>query len=223
MLYEGVLLVGGCAAWLAAIIAEYAVAGRRVLGELPTPCSAEREYSGYNYVLVGLPISLILLAETRILGGCGGSLGLTCIVEAACFLGMTGYSQIRSTHLALCIVAGVSSTLVCTNAAWRLGIIMGAPLLLLSVAVLFCHSRWYPQEDGEHPATTMSVLYWMMDVWLIVGRVGLLFPDPGWVDHFAFDIASFFGTMALGACLGVALGVWGDSWLPLGLRGLGRR
>jgi hypothetical protein len=58
--------------------------------------------------------------------------------------------------------------------------------------VLFCHSQWYPLEDGEHPAITMLVLYWMMDALLILGRFRLFSPNPGWVDHFSLNSRRFF-------------------------------
>ena len=186
--FSAALLIAGSVLWLLAIVAEYVSTCHPVRGQYPTPCFEERKFSGYNFVFVALPIATVMAAQMRMLNALG-ALGLTCIVEAACLLGVTGYEQIIAIHPMVANLAGIASTLICLNVGWLCGVTMGAPLLALAVLVLVCRP---PTETATHMFTGMSALYWAMDVWLILARIAMLFfgADVGWVNHFWLDVYS---------------------------------
>ena len=139
-------------------------------------------------VFVAFPISLILVAEFRMMQSLG-ALGLTCTLETLCLLGITGFDQLRGMHAFLCIVAGLSLSLVCLNVALWCGLVVGIPLLLLSIVFLICQTLCFPNIDNQKPNSIISLIFWALDVWLVVSRVVLVWAEPsGWVDHYWFDI-----------------------------------
>lgn len=197
----------GSVAWLAAIVGEnIQQRGCRINGELNAPCAATRAYVGYNYVFIALPIAVVCVAEVHMMNSVG-AWGLTCMFETACVLGIAGYTQIVNVHVLLCVLTGVASILVCLNFGWVYAAVVGVPLVVLSVAFVVVHFGFHPDEDKSRPYTSVSIIYWLFDFWIIMGRNVLLFAntsrdDDAAFDHFWLDIASFASLISLGlVCL----------------------
>ena len=197
--FSSALLISGSIIWLLVIVVEYLSACRPTKGEFPTPCFEERKFTGYNLVFIGLPVATIMVAQMRMLNSLG-ALGLTCIVEAGCVLGLTGYAQIVAIHPVLSCLAGIASTLICMNTSWMCGVVMGVPLLLImALCEIVCHQLCFPEETATNMYTCTSGLYWALDAWLILARLSMLFlADPGWVDHFWFDVYSAASLVVVG-------------------------
>lgn len=184
-------LVAGAVAWYGAILAEYAAHHERVEGQYPAPCSVMRRMYGYNYVLVALPIAVVMAAQMHALNSLG-ALGLSCVAEAAFLLAIAGYSQILRMHVACCVAAGLATTLVCINVGPAHGLIAGVPLLTLALVAVALHFAVAPREDADHPNTWTSIVFFLLDLWLVMARISIatIPASRNWVDHFALDVAA---------------------------------
>ena len=197
MLSEALLIIGSFA-WFFAIVVEYYQKFRLFDNQIPGPCITEREFTADNLLFVAFPVALVLVAEMNYLNSLG-AIGLTCMLETFCIMGLTAYEKYVRMHAPFCLVAGVAHILVCTNVSIWAGMVAGAPLAVLGVCVLFCHAEFCPHEDENHPNTHTSVLFWMLDVWFIFSRLVLVSASPtNHVDHFWFDIV---GALALAGVL----------------------
>ena len=175
---SGVMLIAGVGGWMTAIFAEAFMGSKKLI----PPCQTEVKFTGYNFLFVGFPVALILVAEMRLMQAMG-ALGLTCILESFCLLGLTGYEQVQGAHLPFCIVACASHFLVCLNVACWSGLFVGVPLLFLSLLLPFLHftcNQMYLE----------SLVIWAFDIWLVLSRIVLVLVEPSsdWVDHHWFDI-----------------------------------
>lgn len=212
-LHGVIMLISGTAVWAAAIVVEAYVGSEHLI----PPCDTERKFTGYNMVFIAFPIALILVAEIRMLQDMG-ALGLTCTVETLCLLGIAGYDQLLGMHAFLCFMAGLSLTLVCFNVAFWCGLVVGVPLLLLSMFFLVCRITCFSDMNNRNPAPFISFLFWLLDIWLILGRVVLAWAEPSdWVDHYWFDIIAATALVSVLVLLfGCMLGIMSlpqDSWL----------
>ncbi len=149
-----------------------------------------------------------------------GCMGLTCILEAACLLALSARDKIITFHVPLCAVAGLAFTLVSFNISRVLGAAVGAVTLCFGSMSIIFHFACFPDEDSTHPKTCMSVLFWVSDAWIILGRLlFLFFPVEGWVDHFWFDLvslgisAAFLCVLALLVGLVLCIGTEKVPWL----------
>lgn len=191
------LLVIGSLAWFAAIATEFYKNFRLFYGQIPGPCITEREFTADNLMFVAFPVSLILVAEMHYINSLG-ALGLTCMLEAFCILGITAFEKYIRTHAPFCLVAGVAHILVCSNVSVVAGLVAGVPLAALSVCLVVCHTALCPNEDENHPNTHTSVIFWSMDFWFIFSRIIILFTPPtDHIDHFWFDLAGALAATVL--------------------------
>ena len=180
-----VMMVLGCLVWFGAIVADAIMSS----DELIAPCNTERMFSGYNYVFVAFPIMLIVFVEMHIMQSLG-AFGFLCLFEGLCLMGLTGFEQIETMHWPFGVLAGLCHTCVCLNYSVACGIVAGAPLLILFalMAALIMYSCKYESDAASYLA---CVTTWLLDFWLIMGRISLLLMPPSdWVDHSLFDCAA---------------------------------
>jgi hypothetical protein len=197
-----ICLIVGTVWWLAVLVVEYALEYQSLIvdSQLPPPCSTEKKFSAQNLILISFPLALILLSEVRLLNSVG-AIGLTCMLETFCLMGITAYEKVIKSHLSLCLTAGLSHTLVCYNIAPWCGFLVAIPLVCVGISCIVSLCVWFPDQIDEKEYTAMSVQYWLLDIWLVTSRICLVFATPCELDHFAFDYIGFLaslGVLALG-------------------------
>ena len=165
--------------WALAILLESRIDNQRFL----PPCDTESRFSAYNFLFVAFPILVIVVAEVHIMQSIG-ALGLTCILEGLCLLGITGFEKLVKLHSPFCLLAGLSHVCVCLNYSVWCGLFAGVPLLSLSVLFLVIGLIF----QGETKHNYLSLVLWLQDAWLILSRLVFIFQAPSdWVDHSQFD------------------------------------
>jgi hypothetical protein len=199
-----IILIFGSVTWISVVFIEAFIESNKMI----PPCQITMRYTGYNFIFIAFPITLILIAEIQLMQK-SGALGLTCLLETFCLLGINGFEQIRGLHVPFCIIAGLSHTLVCFNIERWIGVFAGTPLLFLSVVYLILP----PKCIGKtYYGYIESLIFWGLDIWIALSRIALVWATPSdWVDHYWFDVIS---SSALTLIL-LALSIWARSTFSL--------
>jgi hypothetical protein len=180
---SSVMLISGSILWVSAVFIEAYIQ----FDHLIPPCEAAMKFTGCNLIFVAFPMALILSAELHLMRK-AGAMGLTCMLEIFCLLGLTGFEQLKGAHVPFCITAGICHTLVCFNMGFRDGLFSGAPLLFLSIVYCILHWRFKEKKYFDY---LISLVVWGQHIWLALSRLILVWTIPSdWVDHYWFDIIS---------------------------------
>ena len=209
--------------WAIALACEYHVdiialhTIKHAFGIPKAPCRILRANPGYNYVFIGLPITMLCLVKMQ-LANDAGSLGLLVLGETAALLAVNGFVQIESMHIFFICLTWLFAMLAWLNLSLILCLAASGPLLCLGLFVMLyvglIRDKQY-NHDGEDDDAITIAAYWIMELYYILSNLLWLFiPPPKHYYHFNFDIIAAIAVTGIVLPLGFfARWMWPDNIL----------